>query len=410
MLRLTPHFYWPQLADGSWPVKFDAVGGMQTQIFRLVDALSELDIDQTVLTLRVPPAPRAWEMNERTVVRGVRVPVLPIRSRTRGMMDLNLAWTLGVLNEVVRRRPRADLVHVHCSGVTWPPLLGSVLRSLLGVPIVLTLHCSVLGTYHPMSVVDRFAFHPLARRCEREAVRSAARIVLLTSRLLEGLAEQTGVPSRRFVVVPDSIEAEAFAGLATPERIAGFRERFGLPSGGSIIGYVGRIAHEKGWPLLVETAALLRHEDVHWLVCGDGNEREAFERSVARAGLSHRFTITGYIANELVPAAMSTMDALVLPSLHEEFGGVMLEAMAMRVPVVAYGVGGVPVVLDRGRLGWIVPDRTAPAFANAIRGLLADGMRRERVTEEARKHVAERYRTSSVARRLADVYHQVAGA
>lgn len=406
VLRITPHYYWPQLAQRSWPVKFDAIGGMQSQIHRLTSELDTLGVEQTVLTLRLPGAPNTWAMSERTQVHGVRVPVLPLRSRIRGMVDLNLAWALGVLGHLLRRRGRYDVVHVHCSGVLIPPLLGWLLTRVLRTPLVLTVHCSIIATYHPMTPVDRL-MQPLARWIEKRAIRAARYTVTLTQRTVPVLTSHTGVPADRFCVLPDAIDAEAFVQRATPESVEAARQRWGLPADRSVVGYVGRIAREKGWPIILDIAEELRSEPVHWLICGDGNERDLFEKDVARRGLTDRFTVTGYVPNDEVAAVMGTMDLLLMSSLHEEFGSVMLEAMAAGLPIVAVGVGGVATVLEQGALGWLVPERTPAAFASGIRSALADPQWRATTAERAAKTVRARYDLAGVSATMAEVYDAV---
>ncbi|RLK58198.1 glycosyltransferase family 4 protein [Actinokineospora cianjurensis] len=406
VLRLTPHYYWPQLATRSWPVKFDAIGGMQSQIHRLtsqLDAQPELGVEQTVLTLRLPGAPREWRMSERTTVRGVRIPVLPLRSRIRGMVDLNLAWALGVLWHLVRERRRYDVIHVHCSGVMIPPLLGWLLTKVLRVPLVLTVHCSIIVTYHPMTPLDRL-MQPLARWIEKRAIRAAANTVTLTPRTIPVLSSRTGVPAERFAVRPDVIDADAFAQRATPESVAAFRARFAIPEDKPVVGYVGRIAREKGWPIILDIAQRLRDSGVHWVICGDGNERDLFEAEVAARGLDDVVTVTGYVPNEDIATVMGTMDLLLMSSLHEEFGSVMLEAMAVGLPIVAVGVGGVATVLEEGALGWLVPERTPQAFAEGIEQALADPEWRADTAERAAKTVRARYDLAQVAIAIAAVY------
>ena len=68
-----------------------------------------------------------------------------------------------------------------------------------------------------------------------------------------------------------------------------------------------------------------------------------------RRRLKDRFTITGYLSLDDVPAAMAIADVLLLVSQHEEFGGVMIEGMAVGTPTVAFAVGGVPHVQRDGR-------------------------------------------------------------
>lgn len=405
VLRLTPHLYWPQLKDSSWPVKFDAIGGMQSQIYRLTFALDRIGVRQTVLTLRIPGAPQSWRISEYGEVRGVRVPILPLRSRVRGMIDLNPSWALGVLARLARAYPSPDVIHVHCSGVLTPPLLGLVLARSLGVPLVLTLHCSINSTYHPMHSVDALV-QPLARWIERSAIRSAARTVVLTPRSIALLSSATGVSPGEFEVLPDTIDAEAFVARATPEGTEAVRKRWKLPRGRKIVGYVGRIAHEKGWPIILEIAERLRDDDVHWLICGDGNERDAFEREVETRGLGEFITVTGYVANEDIPNVMRAMDLLVMTSLHEEFGSVMLEAMAVELPIVAASVGGVANVLEDGRLGWLVSERSAPAFADGIRTMFASPQLRKNIAAQAREAVKDRYDLDEVAANTVRMYER----
>jgi 2-deoxystreptamine N-acetyl-D-glucosaminyltransferase/2-deoxystreptamine glucosyltransferase len=409
VLRLTPHFYWPQLAKSSWPVKFDAVGGMQSQIYRLTRALDTAGIEQTVLTLRIPGAPRCWPVSGRTQVHGVRVPVLPVRSRIRGMADLNISWALGVVAYLLRHRRRPDILHVHCSGVTIPPLLGWALGRLLRVPLVLTIHCSIIVTYHPMNALDRM-LQPLARQIERRAVRATAATITLTPRTVPVFAKATGRPAADFAVLPDVIDADAFAAAATPQAAATMRQRWIPDPEAAVVGYVGRIAREKGWPIILDIADELRDARIHWLICGDGNERDLFEAEVARRGLTGRVTVTGYLPNEEVAAVMGAMDLLLMAPLHEEFGSVMLEAMAVGLPIVAVGVGGVADVLDHGELGWLVPERTAAAFADGIAQALADPEWRSVTAERAAKAVRERYDLVHVAGQTAELYQSIRSA
>jgi 2-deoxystreptamine N-acetyl-D-glucosaminyltransferase/2-deoxystreptamine glucosyltransferase len=104
------------------------------------------------------------------------------------------------------------------------------------------------------------------------------------------------------------------------------------------------------------------------------------------------------------------MDLLLMAPLHEEFGSVMLEAMACGLPIVAVGVGGVAAVLDDGELGALVPERTPEAFAEGIRKALADADWRAEVSERAAKAVRARYDLTQVAAATAEVYHRIAAA
>ena len=408
VLRLTPHFYWPQLESVGWPVAFDTIGGMQAQIFRQTFELSALGLDQTVLSLRIPGVDPCWQADERLRVQGVRVPVLPVRSRTRGMVDLNVAWSLGVLRQV-RRDPRCrqvDLVHVHCSGVFWPLLVGRRVARRLGVPLVLTIHCSILGTYHPMHLLDRILL-PWGRRIERSVAASAAHVVVLTPRSRDLLLEADYVRPEAISVVPDCVDVDRFRAQATPERVAAFAARFDLPDDRPILGYVGRVAREKGWPRLLDLAERLADRPVHFLVCGDGNECDLLLDAVKERGLADRFTVTGYVPMDDVPCALALSRALVLPSVHEEFGSVQLEAMAMGVPTVAFEVGGVPHVQVDGETALLVEPGSLDGMVRAVERLLDDPELAGRLGEAGRRRVEERFGLEAACRTLDGIYRKV---
>jgi glycosyltransferase involved in cell wall biosynthesis len=409
VLRLTPHFYWPQLESSGWPVAFDTIGGMQTQIFRQTFHLSAMGLEQTLLSLRIPGVDPVWRADDRLEVRGVRVPVLPIRSRTRGMVDLNLSWSLGVLREVGRLSRPVDIVHVHCSGVFWPLLVGWRVARRLRVPLMLTIHCSILATYHPMHLLDQVLV-PWARRTERFVVQSAAHTIVLTPRSRDLMIDAGYSAPDSISVVPDSIDVARFRAQATPERVARFAERFALPRDRPILTYVGRVAREKGWRYLIELAELLAHRPVHFLICGDGNECDLLRAAVRDRGLQDRFTVTGYLPLDDIPPAFALSRALVLPSVHEEFGGVLLEAMAMGVPAVAFAVGGVPHVQRDGETGLLVEPGSAERLRGAAERLLDDPDLARRMGEASVKRVEENFGLAACCGRLDAIYRRVISA
>jgi glycosyltransferase involved in cell wall biosynthesis len=409
VLRLTPHFYWPQLAARGWPIEFDAIGGMQTQIFRQAQGVSRLGVEQLVLTLRIPGAPRSWWIDDRLEIRGVRVPVLPLRSRVRGMVDLNLSWCLGVLGELLRRADRFDVVHVHCSGVFWPLRLGRWVAARLGCRLVYTVHCSILATYEAMTPLDRL-LGPYARRCERLAVAAADHVMVLTPRLQEVLAQHCARGREGVTVVPDGIDQAQFRALADPEVEAALRRRFGLPTDKRIVVFVGRIAHEKGWRALLELAERLPRDDLHFLVGGDGNERDTMEALVHRRGLGSRFTITGFLPQAQIPSLLALASLLVLPSIHEELGGILLEALTMECPVVAFGVGGVPHVLGQGDIGVLVPPGDVDGMARAVEWVLANPEVAVQMARRGRQQVGERFGLEAVCRQQVEIYQRVLAA
>jgi len=387
-------------------VEFDAIGGMQSQIHDTTLALSALGVEQTILTLAIPGAPRIWAMDSRTRAIGVRMPILPLRSRIRGMVDLNLSWMLGALRHIAREGVRCDLVHCHFSGVYEPPMLARLLRWRTRLPLVLTIHCSSLATYHPLSYFDR-AQHRLARWSERNALRLADRIIVLTDRVRAVVEDHVPGAADRMRVIPDSIDAAAFAARAPPQAVAKFRKRFRLQQGQKTIGYVGRVAREKNWRALLELDRLLANQPVHFLVVGDGNERDLLERQIRIRGREARFTVTGYQPRDAIPAALAACDVLVLPSRHEEFGSILIEAMAIGTPAVAFATGGVPSVLNHGKAGILVPDGDLEAMTSSILKVIHNPELSRGLKSAGRCWVYQEFGLAQAASRLLHTYREL---
>jgi 2-deoxystreptamine N-acetyl-D-glucosaminyltransferase/2-deoxystreptamine glucosyltransferase len=322
------------------------------------------------------------------------------------MIDLNLSWFLGVLHDLRSTREPYTVIHAHGSGVYWPLLAGILASRQLRVPLVLTIHCSLHATYHAMSLLDA-ALLPFSRWIEKTAICHSARSVVLTERSLATYRQLALVEPSRFVAIPDCIEVAQFNAHATPEKVRSFREHYRLPADRPIVAFVGRVAHEKGWRHLVTLAQLLRDERIHFLVCGDGNERDALEKELEKNALQERFTITGFVPAEVVPLAFSVCSLMVLPSLHEEFGGAMIEAMAMAKPVVAFEVGGVSEVLQGGCAGRLVPFGDVAAMKNAVLELISRPDLRESLATAGKMHVMQRYQIDEVCSRLMSIYQEV---
>lgn len=162
----------------------------------------------------------------------------------------------------------------------------------------------------------------------------------------------------------------------------------GIPPGASVIGFVGRLARDKGFVELTEAWKRLRVKfpDLHLMVVGPPDERDPIPIEVERFLRGDpRVHMTGAVDD---PAPMyAAMDVVVLPSYREGFGNTLLEAAAMQVPVVATRIPGcVDAVVD-GVTGTLVPARDADLLADAISQYLRQPLLRVKVGKAARERV-----------------------
>src|ERR1700674_2782306 len=132
------------------------------------------------------------------------------------------------------------------------------------------------------------------------------------------------------------------------------------------IGFIGRMLPGKGLDMLASALAKLSAEAWQLLVVGDGPEREGFEQRLSEAGLRDRAEFTGAVDFALIPEYFHQLDLLVIPTettkrIREQFGRVIVEAMASGVPVVGSTCGAIPEVI--GEAGLVFPEGDVDALA-----------------------------------------------
>jgi glycosyltransferase involved in cell wall biosynthesis len=181
-------------------------------------------------------------------------------------------------------------------------------------------------------------------------------------------------------------------------------------NGPMTIGFVGRMLPGKGLAVLAEALQKIAAENWKLLVVGDGPERKRFEAALTECGLMHRAEFAGAVPYESVPDFYRDMDMLVMPThttkrIREQFGRVLVEAMASGVPVVGTTCGAIPEVIDVA--GLVVPESDPDAMAEALRRLLRDESLREKLVKAGRERVEQHYSWEQVARKTYTLFRQV---
>jgi glycosyltransferase involved in cell wall biosynthesis len=159
------------------------------------------------------------------------------------------------------------------------------------------------------------------------------------------------------------------ARFAPAYRSAALRAQLGADNDTVVVGYIGRLALEKGLPVAVEAMrqVMAAHPGrVRFLVGGDGPYEEAM-RAIAPAGT----TFLGRLEGTALSEAFASCDLFLFPSTTDTFGNVLLEAMASGVPVMGADVGPTRELLAPGR-GWLVPPGDARALAERIAAVVSD--------------------------------------
>jgi glycosyltransferase involved in cell wall biosynthesis len=145
------------------------------------------------------------------------------------------------------------------------------------------------------------------------------------------------------------------------------------PPGGPHLVAIGRLAEQKGFPVLIAALAQVAADlpGARLTLVGDGPLRAGLEAQAQAAGLADRVRFAGWQDEAGVRAALAGAQALALPSFAEGLPVVAMEAMAAGRPVIGTLIAGIPELVVPGETGWLVPAGDAAAFAGAIRSLAA---------------------------------------
>lgn len=203
---------------------------------------------------------------------------------------------------------------------------------------------------------------------------------------------------RPVTVVPNGVDPERFA--PNPAR-GELRHRFGIPEGIPLVISVGRLIGLKGLQLVVRALAQL--PEVHYLVVGEGPERQKLAALAEQTGVAGRVHFAGAVKHAELPQYLTAADVFVQPSVGEEaFGISVVEAMSCGLPVLASDQGGLREVVVPGETGLLIPTGQLEAWEAALRDITRGGTGAA-LGAAGRNRVLERFTWARNAERLVEL-------
>lgn len=343
----------------------------------LLTLLAALDAREA----RIAVASPVGDLSERTAALGMRhVTIagteasfrLDVRTTPRELASLALSAF-----QVARaaRRLRVDVVHAN---TTRAGLIAIVARAL-GAPAPLV-H---VRDWTPPGRAADIVLHSVAR---------GAADIVANSRHVANQFDGTARTDLR--VIHNPIELARFD-PARHERSAA-RARLGIADGVPLAGVVGQLTPWKGQDDAIRSLAVARRSarDAMLVIAGSAKftgaaarfDNAAFAESLPlltrRLGLGDAVNLLGEVDD--VPGVLAALDVLLVPSWEEAFGRVVVEGMAMGLPVIATASGGPPEIIDDGRTGFLLAPRDPETWGGLLADLLRDPARRANVGEAAR--------------------------
>ena len=186
------------------------------------------------------------------------------------------------------------------------------------------------------------------------------------------------------------------------------RKELGISPDALAIGFVGWLLPIKGVNFLVQAmAGVVRdHPKTLLVLVGKGEQENELKKQVENLGLTDKVLFLGWRSD--VEEIMACFDLLVLPSLNEGMGRVLVEAMAVGLPIVASNVGGISDLVKDGKNGLLVPPADAQALERAISGLLKDKARRKQLGKAGKK-MCRPYSAEAMVEQINDLYARLLG-
>lgn len=340
-------------------------------------------------------------------------PYWGLSDESRGRMDQlgGNMFSFSLLRALLRM-PKLDLIHLHTMG-----RLGGIGRYAArkrGIPYVVSLHGGVLDV--PADQAEAL-LEPTKGAWEwgkvlgwwvgsRRVLEDAAAIICV------GKAEQRLIqqryPRQRVEYLPNGVDPSRFA---QGNRLA-FRDSLGIPAEARVLLTVARIAPQKNQRLAIETLPAIRAKDprVHWVLIGPVTDERYYlelKRSTRESGLDGCLHfVEGYPPGDTrLVDAYHGADLFVLPSTHEPFGIVILEAWAAGLPVLASRVGGLPFFVADGVDG-ILFDPASPDDLTA-KYLALSSETTMCMAEQGRAKVLKEYTWDKITERLCTLYQEV---
>jgi glycosyltransferase involved in cell wall biosynthesis len=232
-------------------------------------------------------------------------------------------------------------------------------------------------------------------------------IVTGGERTRRDLVERDGIPMDRVAAFPIGLDVDYFS---PGEPARNLRAELGLPRDHLLVGLISYLRDYKGHFYLVEAAAqVLKHrQDVTFVIVGEGPEEPVIRAHIERLGLSRDVLMLGF-RDDLLDVFRS-LDVFAIPTVEgDTIPQVLMQALAIGLPVVSTTTGSIPDVVRDQESGFIVPPRNTEALAGRIEDLLKDPALRTRLGRCGRITVEQSYSIDRMLDELERVYERVAG-
>jgi glycosyltransferase involved in cell wall biosynthesis len=370
------------------------VGGAQENTLLSVEGLNRLPGYEVTLASGVDRGPEG-DMVARTRQTTDLVLVPELRRNVNPIAEMVALWKLYSLI----KKGRYHIVHTHLAKAG---VLGRVAAWLARTPIIVHgLHGLVFHEYQPW-LVNR-TWWAIQKLCG-----PITDHYISVSSVVSQKAIEAGIASSDdLTTIYSGMELDWFLN-ANVDPVS-VRRQLNIPENAPVIGKIARMVDIKNHDALLDAAPeiITRHPDARFLLVGDGPLLEHLRSRAKQMGISDHVVFTGLVPRERIPEMLSVMNVLAHTALYEGLPRVLVQALAMGKPCVAYDADGAREVVVAGETGYLVRPGDTVSLVVALDKLLLDPQLRARMGEAGRRRVDPAFRAETMVQHIDTVYQSL---
>ena len=360
-------------------------GGARTHVINLINGLSESVFVMLVTLMESDFTEDAKEL---------KLPLTILNQKSR--FDLSVAK--GIEDLILKNR--INLIHVHGARANFVSTF--VKRRFPHIPFVTTVHSDYLLDDYRGGRLASLAF----RKINANALKKMDYYIGVSNRFKEMiLSRKLGSEDRVFSVY-NGIDFEEETRIERNKNE--FLRDYGIDQGGSLIyvGIMGRLDVVKNHRLFIETAneVLKTNSNFRFLLAGEGILRKELEKLAEEYKISDKVYLLGFVDKPY--EFYNAIDINLLTSLSESFPYAMLEGARMKKPIVTSNVGGVDLLVENGKTGYIIEDFDAEKFAEKVKEL-QDKISRDKMGEAIFDRVRDSFSMKQFIENHIEIYHKI---
>ncbi len=326
---------------------------------------------------------------------GMNVEVIAIDEPGKGKVltiKKYLSWFMRSMAFLMKNKNEISLTHAHYAFPTG--VLSFIGKKVFNIPYVVTVHGGDIDKMAKKNVV--------INRMTRRILTNASQVIVVGERLKKEVIRGFHVQEARVDVLSMGVDTSVFKKHSQEE----VRKELGIPLAEKIVLFVGNVIREKGVSELIQAYGKMKQQygESRLYIVGSQRDTQFVEEltEVIRKEGIHDVYFHQPLSQEQLAKWMSAADVLALPSYHEGFGLVALEAMATGTPVVGSDVGGLSYLLNDGAGILTRPKEVASLAEGLVKAIERKGIQKEKMEKVVEKHA-----TTTILKKIQSIYENI---